>query len=91
MAEWPCGTADWLDPASVVFGERHLRDMLLSYLAYYNGARTHLSLNKDAPYRGLFRPLGAFTRAQFSADYTTRTFGSNLRQAWILERGATGL
>jgi hypothetical protein len=21
-------------------------------------------------YRGLFRPLGAFTRAQFSADYT---------------------
>src|SRR5580704_7966709 len=27
----------------------HLRHMLLSYLAYYNGARTHLSLNKDAP------------------------------------------
>ena len=34
---------------AVVFGERHLRHMLLSYLAYYNGARTHLSLNKDAP------------------------------------------
>src|SRR5580704_10186093 len=30
---------------AVVFGERHLRHMLLSYLAYYNGARTHLSLN----------------------------------------------
>ena len=26
----------------VVFGERHLRHMLLSYMAYYNGARTHL-------------------------------------------------
>ena len=33
----------------VVFGERHLRHMLLLYMAYYNGARTHLSLNKDAP------------------------------------------
>src|SRR5882762_7837072 len=33
----------------VVFGERHLRHVLLSYLDYYNGTRTHLSLNKDAP------------------------------------------
>ena len=33
----------------VVFGERHLRHLLLSYMAYYNGARTHLSLTKDAP------------------------------------------
>jgi hypothetical protein len=33
----------------IVFGERHLRHVLLSYMQYYNGARTHLSLNKDAP------------------------------------------
>ena len=33
----------------VVFGERHLRQVLLSYMHYYNSARTHLSLNKDAP------------------------------------------
>jgi transposase InsO family protein len=34
----------------VVFGERHLRRLLLSYMKYYNGAaRTHLSLEKDAP------------------------------------------
>src|SRR6202049_88914 len=33
----------------VVFDERHLRHVLLSYMQYYNGARTHLSLNKDAP------------------------------------------
>jgi len=33
----------------VVFGERHLRHVLLSYMQYYNGVRTHLSLNKDAP------------------------------------------
>src|ERR1700719_3909299 len=30
----------------VVFGERHLRHILLSYMDDYNGARTHLSLNK---------------------------------------------
>ena len=33
----------------VVFGERHLRHVLFSYMHYYNGARTHLSLSKDAP------------------------------------------
>ncbi len=33
----------------VVFGESHLRHVLLSYMDYYNVARTHLSLSKDAP------------------------------------------
>jgi transposase InsO family protein len=33
----------------VVFGERHLRHVLLLYLNYYNETRTHLSLDKDAP------------------------------------------
>ncbi len=33
----------------VVMGERHLRHVLLSYMEYYNGARTHLSSCKDAP------------------------------------------
>jgi transposase InsO family protein len=33
----------------VVFGERHLRHVLLSYMNYYNEVRTHLSLEKDAP------------------------------------------
>src|SRR4029077_14919735 len=33
----------------VVFGERHLRYLLRSYQQYYNAARTHLSVNKDAP------------------------------------------
>ena len=32
-----------------VFGERHLRHILLFHMEYYNGARTHLSLNKDEP------------------------------------------
>src|SRR5271154_1517100 len=33
----------------VVFGEPHLRHLLLSYMNYHNEVRTHLSLEKDAP------------------------------------------
>jgi putative transposase len=33
----------------IVLGERHLRQILASYFAYYHRSRTHLSLNKDAP------------------------------------------
>ncbi len=33
----------------IVLNERHLRYILRSYLAYYHGSRTHLSLGKDAP------------------------------------------
>ena len=32
-----------------MFGERNLRHLLRSYATYYNSARTHLSVNKDAP------------------------------------------
>ena len=31
----------------IVFGERHLRHLLRSYLNYYNEARTNLCLDKD--------------------------------------------
>jgi len=33
----------------LVFGEAHLRRVLCAYAAYYNQARTHLALRKDAP------------------------------------------
>jgi len=33
----------------IVLSERHLRRILSSYLAYYHRARTHLSLEKNAP------------------------------------------
>jgi putative transposase len=33
----------------IVLGERHLRRLLIAYLAYYHGTRTHLALEKDAP------------------------------------------
>src|SRR5471032_821429 len=33
----------------IVLGEMHLRRILRSYACYYNGIRTHRSLDKDAP------------------------------------------
>jgi hypothetical protein len=34
----------------IVLSEAHLRRILKAYASYYNGARTHLSLRKDAPF-----------------------------------------
>ena len=42
----------------VVFGERHLRHVLLSYMKYHNEIRTHLSLEKDAPVSRAVKPAG---------------------------------
>ncbi len=33
----------------IVFNEQHLRRIIAAYLRYYHAARTHLSLDKDAP------------------------------------------
>jgi transposase InsO family protein len=33
----------------VIFDEAHLRRILAAYAGYYNGVRTHLSLDKDSP------------------------------------------
>src|SRR6202048_901580 len=41
----------------VVLGEEHPRRILKNYAAYYNGVRTHRSLNKDAP---ISRPVQRF-------------------------------
>jgi len=45
----------------IVFGEAHLRRILRGYAAYYNEARTHRSLNKDAPFHRAIRRLRAIT------------------------------
>jgi transposase InsO family protein len=42
-----------------VFGETHLRRIMSLYASYYNEARTHLSLGKDAP---ITRPIEQFGR-----------------------------
>jgi len=33
----------------IVVNQRHLRQILLAYIAYYHRSRSHLALNKDAP------------------------------------------
>jgi transposase InsO family protein len=38
----------------IVFGEAHLRRIMFMYANYYNRARMHLSLRKDAP---ISRPI----------------------------------
>jgi transposase InsO family protein len=43
----------------VVFGEPHLRHLLESYQQYYNEARTHLSLSKDAPVSRAVQAVGS--------------------------------
>jgi hypothetical protein len=43
----------------VIFGEAHLRRILSAYAAYYNQARTHLALQKDAPFHRVVESSGA--------------------------------
>jgi transposase InsO family protein len=45
----------------VVFGEAHLRRILAAYASYYNGLRTHLSLDKDSPANRPVQRLGQIT------------------------------
>jgi hypothetical protein len=42
----------------LIFGEAHLRRVLSAYAAYYNRARTHLALGKDAPLRRAIQRSG---------------------------------
>jgi transposase InsO family protein len=43
----------------VIFSEMHLRQILSAYAAYYNQARTHLALQKDAPLHRAVQRSGA--------------------------------
>lgn len=44
---------------TIVMGERHLRRTVKRYVAYYNGVRTHLSLNKDSPRQRAIQSSGS--------------------------------
>ena len=62
MAERLIGTLrrECLDQV-IVFGEAHLRQILSAYAAYYNQARTHLALQKDAPVNRSVQRFGTIT------------------------------
>jgi len=47
----------------LIFGEAHLRRVPASYAAYYNQARTHLPLQKDAPLHRAVQRYGPITAA----------------------------
>ena len=42
----------------IVFGDRHLRHVLMCYMEYHNVARTHLSLGKDTPIHRAVQAVG---------------------------------
>ncbi|MEA2923668.1 MAG: putative transposase [Alphaproteobacteria bacterium] len=65
----------------VVFGEQHLRHVLLSYMNYHNEVRTHLSLEKDAPVSRAVKLAGTILAARSWAGCTTNMFGFDLRKA----------
>jgi hypothetical protein len=64
-----------------VFGERHLRHVLLSYMNYHNEIRTHLSLEKDAPVSRAVKLAGTILCRRSWVGCTTNMFGFDLRQA----------
>ncbi len=43
----------------IVLSERHLRQVLASYLDYYHGSRTHLALSKDTPNERPIQPASS--------------------------------
>jgi hypothetical protein len=59
--------------------KRHLRHVLLSYMDYYNGTRTHLSLNEDAPISRAAEAAGAFCAVRSWVDCITNMLGLDLR------------
>ena len=59
----------------IVLGEAHLRRILKSYARYYNGVRTHRSLNKDAPVSRSVQRTGVVVHAPSLADFITIIVG----------------
>ena len=57
----------------LIFGEAHLRRVLSAYAAYYNQARTHLALGKDAPLHRAVQRSGAMPPFPSWLDCTTNT------------------
>jgi hypothetical protein len=63
----------------VVLGERHLRLVPSSYLTYHNEARTHLSLNKDAPVPRAVQGVGRIFAKPHIGGLHHNTFEFDLR------------
>jgi transposase InsO family protein len=82
----------------VVLGECHLRHLLLSYMTYYNGARTHLSLEKDAPFSRAVERAGQISprlpQAPLSHCYERKSLDARearLSRSSMISLAGTGL
>jgi len=64
----------------VIFSEMHLRRVLSGYASYYNQARTHLALQKDAPLHRAVQRSGTVLAIPILVDCTTNTAGYNFRK-----------
>ena len=53
------------------------------YATYYNSARTHLSINKDAPSPRTVHAVGAFCLRHFLADFIICMCEFDFRQAQV--------
>jgi hypothetical protein len=69
-----------------VFSERHLRHLLLSYMKYYNGARTIYPWRRMHRSRSPSIAPGKFFVAHSWAGCITNIPGFNLRQAQVWDQ-----
>jgi hypothetical protein len=67
----------------VIFSEAHLRRILSAYATYYNQARTHLALQKDAPLHRTVQRSGAIVAIPILAGITN-TSGYDFRKGQLL-------
>src|SRR6202022_2263621 len=75
----------------IVLGEVHLRRILKNYAAYYNGVRTHRSLNKDAPVSRLVQRSGVISSHAILGGlhhHYVRIwgFGTHRSEIWVRRR-----
>ena len=76
----------------VIFGEPHLRRILSAYVGYYNQARTHLALEKDAPMYRKVQRSGTISPFRSWLGCITNTldmiFGKERENAMNMSNGA---
>ena len=67
----------------IVFGEAHLRQILMKYAAYYNELRTHRSLDKDAPIHRAIQHAAASCLRPSSAAFITAIAESSFQYTQV--------
>ena len=64
----------------LIFGEAHLRKVLTLYASYYNQARTHMALQKDAPLQRAVQRSGSIAAIPVLAGLHHQYFGYDFRK-----------